>query len=227
MCAETDTLVHEKISPGVTQFGEWNEFTIASLREMWTGSLSTAEMGRRLGFSKSAICGKAHRLDLEDRERIFIGNAAIDPALAEQIKGMHRDGKSIVRIHAELKGAICRQRIARVIGPQGKGWSKKIQSRTNAARHQAPRPLPVSVIPKRDTMFRVVNLHTLEFADETPRETYAATRRRVVAPLTPKTPRQCEAIDGPRFHTVQCEGIRNDLRSPYCPDCRAKFTRAA
>ena len=46
---------------------EWNEEIIARLRELWTEGHSTAEIGRRLGVSKNAIVGKAHRLDLTAR----------------------------------------------------------------------------------------------------------------------------------------------------------------
>jgi GcrA cell cycle regulator len=45
----------------------WSEETILRLRELWDQGLSTAEIGRRLGVSKNAIVGKAHRLDLTAR----------------------------------------------------------------------------------------------------------------------------------------------------------------
>ncbi len=45
----------------------WDEETIRSLRDLWAQGLSTAEIGRRLGVSKNAIVGKAHRLDLDAR----------------------------------------------------------------------------------------------------------------------------------------------------------------
>jgi len=45
----------------------WDEETIRHLRELWAQGLSTAEIGRRLGVSKNAIVGKAHRLDLDAR----------------------------------------------------------------------------------------------------------------------------------------------------------------
>jgi GcrA cell cycle regulator len=45
----------------------WDEETIRLLRELWTQGHSTAEIGRRLGVSKNAIVGKAHRLDLDAR----------------------------------------------------------------------------------------------------------------------------------------------------------------
>ncbi len=46
---------------------EWAEETIVRLRDLWAEGLSTAEIGRRLGVSKNAVVGKAHRLDLPAR----------------------------------------------------------------------------------------------------------------------------------------------------------------
>ena len=45
----------------------WNEEIISRLRDLWAEGHSTAEIGRRLGVSKNAIVGKAHRLDLPAR----------------------------------------------------------------------------------------------------------------------------------------------------------------
>jgi GcrA cell cycle regulator len=45
----------------------WNEDTIRQLKDLWTEGHSTAEIGRRLGVSKNAIVGKAHRLELDAR----------------------------------------------------------------------------------------------------------------------------------------------------------------
>jgi GcrA cell cycle regulator len=46
---------------------EWSEDTITRLRALWDEGHSTAEIGRRLGVSKNAVVGKAHRLDLPAR----------------------------------------------------------------------------------------------------------------------------------------------------------------
>ena len=46
---------------------EWNEKSIAKLRALWAEGLSTAEIGRRMGVSKNAVVGKAHRLNLPSR----------------------------------------------------------------------------------------------------------------------------------------------------------------
>jgi len=46
---------------------EWTEEAIDRLRAFWDEGLPTAEIGRRLGISKNAVVGKAHRLDLPAR----------------------------------------------------------------------------------------------------------------------------------------------------------------
>jgi GcrA cell cycle regulator len=46
---------------------EWDAETILRLRALWDEGHSTAEIGRRLGVSKNAVVGKAHRLDLPAR----------------------------------------------------------------------------------------------------------------------------------------------------------------
>jgi GcrA cell cycle regulator len=46
---------------------EWTEETIETLRALWKEGHSTAEIGRRLGVTKNAVVGKAHRLKLSSR----------------------------------------------------------------------------------------------------------------------------------------------------------------
>jgi hypothetical protein len=50
-----------------SSFLGWNDDTIALLRLYWADGLSTAEIGSRLGCSKNAVVGKAHRLQLSRR----------------------------------------------------------------------------------------------------------------------------------------------------------------
>ncbi len=47
--------------------GEWTPDVIQRLRTLWAEGISTAEIGNRLGFSKNAVVGKAHRLKLPGR----------------------------------------------------------------------------------------------------------------------------------------------------------------
>ena len=46
---------------------DWNDDAIARLRALWDEGHSTAEIGRRMGVTKNAIVGKAHRLELPAR----------------------------------------------------------------------------------------------------------------------------------------------------------------
>jgi GcrA cell cycle regulator len=62
---------------------EWPDETIIRLRELWSEGHSTAEIGRRLGVSKNAVVGKAHRLDLPARP---------SPIRREGDRPQHRSG---------------------------------------------------------------------------------------------------------------------------------------
>lgn len=46
---------------------DWTSDVIAQLRQLWDEGHTTAEIGRRLGVSKNAVVGKAHRLRLPPR----------------------------------------------------------------------------------------------------------------------------------------------------------------
>lgn len=46
---------------------DWNDDVISRLRALWDEGHSTAEIGRRLGVTKNAVVGKAHRLALPPR----------------------------------------------------------------------------------------------------------------------------------------------------------------
>lgn len=45
----------------------WTTNSISKLKSLWEKGLSTSEIGKKLGFSKNAIVGKAHRLGLKPR----------------------------------------------------------------------------------------------------------------------------------------------------------------
>lgn len=46
---------------------DWTPEAIERLRALWAEGHSTAEIGRRMGVSKNAVVGKAHRLNLPAR----------------------------------------------------------------------------------------------------------------------------------------------------------------
>lgn len=61
---------------------DWNDATIARLRMLWENGVTTADIGRRLGFSKNAVVGKAHRLELQKRPSPIKGRVTRGLALA-------------------------------------------------------------------------------------------------------------------------------------------------
>lgn len=46
---------------------DWTPERIATLIALWNESLTTSEIGRRLGITKNAVIGKVHRLGLPQR----------------------------------------------------------------------------------------------------------------------------------------------------------------
>lgn len=69
---------------------EWTDETIARLRELWAEGHSTAEIGRRMGISKNAVVGKAHRLNLAGRPspiRRDGGEGAARPLAPRRVTG--------------------------------------------------------------------------------------------------------------------------------------------
>ena len=66
---------------------EWNEETIARLRELWAEGHSTAEIGRRMGISKNAVVGKAHRLNLDGRPSPIRREGEAEPSVPRRMTG--------------------------------------------------------------------------------------------------------------------------------------------
>jgi len=61
---------------------DWSAEAIEQLRALWAEGHSTAEIGRRMGISKNAVVGKAHRLHLSARPSPIQRDAAASrPAL--------------------------------------------------------------------------------------------------------------------------------------------------
>lgn len=54
----------------------WTEARVAALRDLWGEGHATAEIGWRMGISKNAVVGKAHRLNLPARPSPLPAGAA-------------------------------------------------------------------------------------------------------------------------------------------------------
>jgi hypothetical protein len=79
---------HARVS--ATDGPVWDDTTISTLRRLWSEGHSASEIGRRMGFSKCAITGKSHRLDLDARP------AAIKYSSEKSTEALHLlvEGKS-------------------------------------------------------------------------------------------------------------------------------------
>ena len=63
---------------------EWTDDRIRELRQLWSEGHSTAEIGRRMGITKNAVVGKAHRLDLPARPSPIRTGSALRPPRASR-----------------------------------------------------------------------------------------------------------------------------------------------
>lgn len=65
----------------------WTDELIARLRALWAEGHSAAEIGRRMGISKNAVVGKAHRLDLPARPSpIILKGAKRQPRMLPKLR---------------------------------------------------------------------------------------------------------------------------------------------
>lgn len=83
---------------------DWSDETIAQMRALWSEGHSTAEIGRRMGTSKNAVVGKAHRIflpprpspiraagsDIASRETILRAHGPTLPPLASLVLQVQR-----------------------------------------------------------------------------------------------------------------------------------------
>ena len=112
---------------------DWTSEAIDRLRGLWSEGHSTAEIGRRMGISKNAVVGKAHRLNLPARPSPIRRDAAQAPKPAPARR------QTLPPLRAALREPV------QVLRPAA-----------------APLPAPVAVMPRpapaptRPTIFRAV-----------------------------------------------------------------------
>ena len=75
----------------------WTEDQIDQLKELWGEGLSTSEIGRKLGVTKNAVVGKAHRLGLPPR-----------PSPIKRAVGAKRPARSkVMAVKSASRGPTC------------------------------------------------------------------------------------------------------------------------
>ena len=77
---------------------DWHTAAIDRLKRLWAEGFSTAEIGRRLGMTKNAVIGKAHRLKLPPRSSPIRGQTA-DTQRAPKPKRVSEPTLASLRVH--------------------------------------------------------------------------------------------------------------------------------
>jgi GcrA cell cycle regulator len=89
----------------------WNDEKIAKLKKLWQEGLTTGEIGKRLGVSKNAVVGKAHRLGLKGRpspiKRPEAANVAAPAPAAGPVAAPKKDQAKIFTL-TDLTHNTCR-----------------------------------------------------------------------------------------------------------------------
>jgi GcrA cell cycle regulator len=126
---------------------EWSEEVIAQLRALWADGLSTAEIGRRLGVTKNAIVGKAHRLDLAARPSPIRRDPDAEPTRRATVRRV--DGPTLPPLPSAAPNA------ATVVRQPAPAAPRPVQTRpveaapAPVARQPAPAPRPPVMAPPR------------------------------------------------------------------------------
>ncbi len=134
---------------------DWTEETIIRLRGLWAEGHSTAEIGRRLGVTKNAVVGKAHRLDLPARPSPIRRDGApgaqprrpaprrvAGPTLPPLSSSSH--GETAMASPALAAEAAINPGLASVMLPQSEG-SRTETHRSAAAQPETDRAAPTGV----------------------------------------------------------------------------------
>lgn len=79
---------------------DWNDEAVARLRAFWDEGHSTAEIGRRLGITKNAVVGKAHRLNLVARPSPIRRGPALDVKVAHPAAPRRINGPTLLSLAA-------------------------------------------------------------------------------------------------------------------------------
>lgn len=88
----------------------WTDERIDELKVLWAEGLTTGEIGKRLGVSKNAVVGKAHRLGLKGRPSPIKRNGAAEPAAkpARQKAAPAKEPPKKIRSVVDLSAQACR-----------------------------------------------------------------------------------------------------------------------
>lgn len=124
---------------------EWNDESISRLIQLWGEGHSTAEIGRRMGVSKNAVVGKAHRLNLPARPSPIRRDAEGAPARPAQPRRV--TGPTLPPLPATASAPVS----GAVSGPVSAPVAAPSPTSARPAVAAAPRPVAVRAAPYRST----------------------------------------------------------------------------
>jgi GcrA cell cycle regulator len=131
---------------------EWSEEIIAQLRALWAEGHSTAEIGRRLGVTKNAIVGKAHRLDLAARPSPIRRDPDAVPerrAVVRRVEGPTLPPLPSTVLDAESAAPACLQQAVAAVAPRPPVVIRPIVAAPPVPRPVVPVYRPVAAAPHR------------------------------------------------------------------------------
>lgn len=131
----------------------WSEEQENQLRKLWAKGLTTPEIGRRLGVTKNAVIGRAHRLGLPKRPSPIVAAGTTSIERNKTIREMAAQG-TVQRAIADTVG-ISRDTVMRVLKrARNDGWQPP--ERTEPVRTlpalpslEAPAPVVRAWVPGR------------------------------------------------------------------------------
>lgn len=126
----------------------WTADLIKQLTDLWNEGLPTAEIGRRLGFTKSAIIGKAGRIRLTPRDPIICMGRVLTDDEINEIKLLRASGMTKHGIALQF-----RIDFMRVVAIVGRGRGNVVKLRTSKPRVARPK---VIKSPRQISLFETV-----------------------------------------------------------------------
>ena len=115
---------------------EWTEDVIGRLKALWAEGHSTAEIGRRLGVSKNAVVGKAHRLSLAARPSPIRRG---EPGAAKRRSSIRRvTGPTLPTMAGPVAGPAGAPALVRAAAPPSPAAPAPVHVPVRAPIHSAP-----------------------------------------------------------------------------------------
>jgi GcrA cell cycle regulator len=207
---------------------DWTLASIATLRQLWDAGLSTAEIGRRMGISKNAVVGKAHRLHLTPRaapNRAILAKAWTDEedAFLTRVYGGFMTAAEIGARMGRSKSAIA-HRAANLGLSAGRRASQRSRGMVPRPAARARQELPCSVQraasplrPSAATISGVSSSAVERRAASLPVENLPEAVAETPPPRVFSGTQCCHPV-GDRTCDEPVQANARGLKSPYCPE---------